>query len=89
MSVLSWLQRLIREIFTQSPQQRVSRVLVKTLLYRVVMVVITIVVAFVITGNTADALSIGIASNVIKTVVYYGYERVWDRITWGVEVTDG
>lgn len=53
------------------------------------MVVITIVVAFVITGNTADALSIGIASNVIKTVAYYGYERVWGRITWGVTVTEG
>jgi uncharacterized membrane protein len=61
-----------------------SRVLVKTLLYRTLMVLITILVAFFVTGNTGDALSIGLAANIIKTGTYYGYERLWDRISWGL-----
>jgi uncharacterized membrane protein len=64
-----------------------SRALVKTLMYRTLMVVITISVAFFFTGDTGDALSIGFVSNLIKTGTYYGYERLWDRISWGVGTT--
>lgn len=78
------LKRGIRAVATRTPQQRMSRALVKTLLYRVLMVVITIVVAFAVTGNTGEALSIGLVANVVKTGIYYGYERLWDRISWGV-----
>jgi uncharacterized membrane protein len=61
-----------------------SRALAKTLLYRTLMVVITVTVALFVTGNTAQALSIGLVANLVKTVTYYGYERLWDRIAWGV-----
>lgn len=81
------LKRTIQAIVTRSPNQRMSRVLVKALLYRTLMVVITISVAFFFTGNTGDALSIGLIANLIKTGTYYGYERLWDRISWGVATT--
>jgi len=29
-------------------------------------------------------VSIGFVANLVKTVTYYGYERLWDRIAWGV-----
>jgi len=45
---------------------------------------VTVVVAWIFVGDVADAVNIGIAANVIKTVTYYGYERLWDRITWGL-----
>lgn len=61
-----------------------SRALVKTLLYRALMIVITVVVAYAVTKDTAAALSIGLVSNAVKTGTYYGYERLWDRIAWGV-----
>lgn len=51
------------------------------------MVVITISVAFFVTGDTGDAFSIGLVANVIKTGTYYGYERLWDRVLWGVATT--
>ncbi len=59
------------------------RTLVKTILYRIVMVLITILVAFFFTGNTGDAVNIGIAANLIKTGTYYGYERLWTHVIWG------
>lgn len=78
------VRRALRGLLTRSPNQRMSRALVKTLLYRALMVVITVVVAFAFTGSTGEALSIGIASNAIKTVTYLGYERLWDRVSWGI-----
>ncbi|PSQ39538.1 hypothetical protein BRD13_02370 [Halobacteriales archaeon SW_5_70_135] len=85
MSVVDRVKRALGGLITRSPHQRLSRALLKTMMYRTLMVVITIVVAFSFTGSTGDALSIGIVSNVIKTGTYYGYERLWDRIAWGVD----
>lgn len=84
MSLLDAVKTAVAGLFTRSPHQRTARALVKTLLYRVLMIVITVLVAFVVTGNTGEALSIGLVANVVKTGTYYGYERLWDRIAWGV-----
>ena len=65
--------------------QNRSRAIVKTLVYRLVMVIITILVALVVTGQLDQALSIGLVANVVKTGTYYAYERLWDRIAWGVD----
>lgn len=88
MAPIDRLRRLVRGFLTQSPYQRMSRALLKTLLYRTLMIVITVSVAFFYTRDTGDALSIGIATNVIKTGTYYGYERLWDRVTWGIAPGD-
>jgi len=84
MAVLDRLWEAGAGVFTRAPHQRMSRALAKTLGYRVLMVLITVAVAFSITGNTGEALSIGLVANVVKTGTYYGYERLWDRISWGV-----
>ena len=68
----------------QAPLQARRRAVVKTACYRLVMVLVSVAVAFLVVGDVSQALSIGLATNVVKTVTYYGYERVWDRIAWGV-----
>lgn len=62
-----------------------SRVLVKTACYRVFMFLITAITVFVVTGSLAEALSIGLATNLLKTITYYGYERLWAHVSWGVD----
>ncbi len=64
--------------------QRVSRsvarrrsVLLKAVGYRVLSVVVTVAIAFAVVGNMSAALDIGIWANVLKTGVYYAYERAW------------
>lgn len=81
---MNWIVSIVRSLLRRSPVQARRRALVKTLLYRVFMVCITVVVAWLVTRSTGDALSIGLATNLLKTVTYYGYERVWDHISWGV-----
>lgn len=84
MAIFDRLRQAGQRVFTRAPHQRMSRVLAKTLGYRALMIVITVAVAFWFTGNTGEALSIGLVANVVKTGTYYGYERLWDRISWGV-----
>jgi uncharacterized membrane protein len=71
-------------LLSDRPHQAVSRAVLKTALYRLLMVCISIIVAYAVVGDVSAALSIGIATNVVKTGTYYGYERLWDRIAWGV-----
>jgi len=72
------------QVFSQSAMQARKRALVKTVCYRLVMMLITVVVAWVFVGDVVSALNIGIAANLVKTVTYYAYERLWDHIAWGV-----
>lgn len=74
----------LRDSLNTAPLQRRSRAIVKTLLYRIVMVLITIAVTLVVTRDAGAALQVGLLANVLKTATYYGYERLWDRIAWGV-----
>ena len=70
-----------------SHQARV-RAIVKTVCYRLFMVTITVIVAWLVVGNVSDALNIGLVTNVVKTGTYYAYERMWNHITWGVSVPE-
>ncbi|RKD94021.1 DUF2061 domain-containing protein [Halopiger aswanensis] len=56
------------------------RALCKALLYRVVMLLTTVLIALAITGQASTAVDIGIATTVVKTAAYYEYERLWDGI---------
>lgn len=73
----------MRTLVTWRPREGWKRTVVKTLAYRAFMFLITALVALAITESPADAVNIGIATNLLKTLTYLGYERVWARIRWG------
>jgi len=75
---------MLGDVVSRSTIQERKRAIVKTLCYRLFMIAITVVVAWLSTGDVSDALSIGLVSNAVKTGTYYVYERVWDHITWSV-----
>lgn len=78
---------MIRDVVSRSTLQVRKRVIVKTLSYRLFMLLITVGVAWLIVGDVGDAVNIGLLTNVLKTGTYYFYERVWDHITWGVSTS--
>ena len=59
------------------------RSLVKTLTYRLVIVVMIFIVSIWITDNTKQALEITGWNTVLATIIYYLHERFWSRVTWG------
>jgi uncharacterized membrane protein len=48
------------------------------------MVGVTVAVTLLVVGDIGDAVSVGLVANLAKTGVYYAYERLWDRIEWGL-----
>ena len=59
------------------------RSLIKATSWRVVGTVDTIVVSYFITGQIKLALSIGGVELFTKIMLYYGHERLWNRIPLG------
>lgn len=60
-----------------------ERSIVKTITYRILIVISTFVVTYFITGEIRLSLEITAVANVINTVLYFLHERVWNRIHWG------
>jgi len=60
-----------------------KRSLAKSLTWRVIAIVSTLLIGYAMTGSWAFALSLTLVSNVINFVLYYLHERVWLKVSWG------
>ncbi|QLD89154.1 DUF2061 domain-containing protein [Natronomonas salina] len=76
---------MMPNLVSRTAIQSQKRAIVKTILYRIFMMLITMIVAWLIVGNINDAINIGIITNILKTITYYTYERLWDHIPWGIK----
>jgi len=63
-----------------------KRSIVKSLSWRVCALLITMVVSLIITQRLAVALTIGGVDCLFKLLVYYGHERLWNRLSFGRQV---
>ncbi len=59
------------------------RSVVKTVSWRALGTLDTIVISYFITGNLTMAASIGTIELVTKMVLYYFHERAWNKIEFG------
>jgi len=61
------------------------RSIVKTISWRAVGTLDTIVISYLVTGSFAMAASIGSIELVTKMVLFYFHERAWNKISFGKE----
>ncbi|QSG14516.1 DUF2061 domain-containing protein [Halapricum desulfuricans] len=80
--------RSLLPITVANPRRSWSESLLKALVYRLFMLVLTVVVAYAVTADPTASLQIGVATNILKTGTYYAYERIWDRFRFEVD-SDG
>ena len=59
------------------------RSIVKAVSWRVTGTVDTIVVSLLVTGHITTALKIGGLEVFTKILLYYGHERVWEKLAFG------
>lgn len=59
------------------------RSIVKTITYRLIIVIMIFIVTSFVTNNTKQALEITGWNTVLATIIYYLHERFWSRIHWG------
>ena len=60
-----------------------SRSFIKSLSWRVLGTIDTIIISYFIIGDLSSALSIGGIELVTKMVLYVFHERLWNKIDWG------
>ena len=59
------------------------RSVVKTLSWRVIGTIDTLIVSYILTGEIALATSIASVDFLTKLVLYFFHERAWNKIKWG------
>jgi uncharacterized membrane protein len=66
-----------------------GRSLAKAVTYRIVSVMGTLLLTWLITRDFGKTLSITFAIQVFLIILYYASERIWNRINWGKRITSG
>ena len=59
------------------------RSMVKSISWRIIGTIDTILISWLITGTLSVAFSIGSIELVTKMVLYFFHERIWNTIKWG------
>lgn len=59
------------------------RSIAKAISWRIVATITTILLVFAFTGNLTVSGSVGLLELVLKTVIYYFHERVWNLSGFG------
>lgn len=68
---------------TTKTSEKAIRSVVKSISWRIVGTIDTILISWFITGEITLALSIGSIELVTKMVLYFLHERSWNFIKWG------
>ena len=68
---------------SQGVAENVKRSLLKTISWRIIGTLDTILISWAITGALTLAFSIGFIELVTKMVLYFFHERAWNKINWG------
>ncbi|RIV38206.1 DUF2061 domain-containing protein [Flagellimonas lutimaris] len=64
---------------SESPKRSIA----KSVSWRVVGTLDTILISWLVTGTLSLAFSIGLVELVTKMVLYFFHERIWNSIKWG------
>jgi uncharacterized membrane protein len=60
-----------------------KRSLVKAICWRVLATISTMAIVYLFTGEALLSVGIGAVEVVVKLLLYYGHERLWNVIGWG------
>ncbi|MBC8525737.1 MAG: DUF2061 domain-containing protein [Candidatus Cloacimonetes bacterium] len=60
-----------------------QRTIIKTISFRIIASLLTIMIVFAFTKNTTISISVGIIEAISKMIFYYIHERFWNKISWG------
>jgi uncharacterized membrane protein len=64
-------------------QEKAYRSVAKTISWRTLGTLDTMIISYFVTGNLVMAASIGSIEVVTKMILYYFHERAWNKISFG------
>jgi len=59
------------------------RSIIKSISWRIIGTLDTILISWLVTGKLALAFSIGVVELFTKMLLYFFHERLWNKISWG------
>ncbi len=62
------------------------RSLVKSIAYRIISIAGTGILTWIVTNDARETVSITLIIQVFLVILYYSYERIWDKIRWGRKI---
>lgn len=62
-----------------------ARSVVKTISWRIIGTLDTILISWLVTGTLKVAISIGSIELITKIILYFLHERVWNNIKWDIK----
>ena len=75
---------MIEKLFHQKDNsETVKRSLVKTISYRLLIIILDFLAIYFFTGKIKIAFLYTIVSNIYSTIIYFLHERIWLKISWG------
>jgi uncharacterized membrane protein len=69
----------IKDKSTEKPMRSIA----KAISWRIVGTTDTILISWLLTGEIKTAVAIGSIEVISKMVLYFGHERIWNKITLG------
>ncbi|MCK5044118.1 DUF2061 domain-containing protein [Candidatus Parcubacteria bacterium] len=60
-----------------------KRTVLKTITWRIVATLTTVLVIYLWTNSWSLALGSGLVTNALKTIFYYIHERIWNLVNFG------
>lgn len=66
-------------------KEKITRSILKTLSWRIIGTLDTVLITFLIVGELSTAISVGGVELITKMVLYFLHERAWNTIKWGNE----
>ncbi len=60
-----------------------KRTIIKTITWRIIATLTTVIVIYLWTGDLSVALGSGLVANAFKTIFYYIHERMWNLTDFG------
>jgi uncharacterized membrane protein len=71
-----------------SPSRRLRetrrRSVAKAVIYRILIIIVDVVIIYWVTHGIAQTILLTIVTNIASTVLYYGHERAWNAVRWGL-----
>ena len=72
--------------YSSSPgKEKITRSILKTLSWRIIGTLDTVLITYLIVGELSTAISVGGVELITKMVLYFLHERAWNNIKWGNE----
>jgi uncharacterized membrane protein len=60
-----------------------KRSFIKSITWRIVAVLITMAAVYMYSKDLKESLVVGIGANLVKFLLYYWHERLWNNVTFG------